>query len=168
MLARNRQNLVHVGGLTVEMHGQDGFRARREGGFNLRGVHRVGFRVNVHEHRARAREGDGGNRRNEGVRHGDNFIARADTERPQRQFQRGDAGVQPHRIFCFAVTSEFFLEQFHVLAQNEIRLGDDAAHRLLYFCRNRLILRFEVNEGDVHRDGGHHAERRGAHLMFAR
>ncbi len=92
----NREQRVHIGGLAVEMHRQERARARGDGSLRLHRVHGVGDRVNVHEDRAGANGADGFRRGDEGVRHGDDFVAGANVERLERQLQRCRARIHGH------------------------------------------------------------------------
>ena len=87
MPARHVHNRVHVGRLAVEMHGQDRLRARRDRGLNRGRIHRESAGINIHQNGARSAVGDGGNAGDKSERHGDDFIARTDSGRKQREMQ---------------------------------------------------------------------------------
>ena len=66
---------LHIGTLTEEMHGDDGFRTRRDLPLDLFGINRKRIGSDVHEHRHRVQTRDAARRRKESKRHGDHFIA---------------------------------------------------------------------------------------------
>ncbi len=125
-LPRDGEDRVHVGRLAVEVHRDDRLRARRDGGLELRRVHRVGARVNVHQPRARARVADGRDGGDERERHGDDLVARPDAGGEQRQVQRAGAGVDGDAVAGGAVGGELLLER-----------GDFAARARTGSCRAR-------------------------------
>src|SRR5262244_2189654 len=49
VLPRNRADRFHVCAMSVKMHRHDANRARRDGGFNLRGVNVIGRPIGIYE-----------------------------------------------------------------------------------------------------------------------
>ena len=79
------ENRVHVGWLPEKVDGDNRFGSRSDGLFNQSGIHRVGQRVNVHEHRLGAAVCDrlcGGHK---SVRDSDDFIAGTNSAGEQRK-----------------------------------------------------------------------------------
>jgi hypothetical protein len=148
--AGDRLDGGHVRGVAVEVHGQDESGAGREGGLDLRGVHRVADRVDVHEDGLCSREEDGLAGPDEGVGHGDDLVAGADPVGAERQVQR--VGAVGHRagVSGAAEAGELLLEAAHVLAEDEGGAAEDAGQGLVDLGADARELGLEVH----HRDGG--------------
>src|SRR5215475_4142070 len=90
-MARNGEDCRHVARHAHLMHAQDRFGACRDDLLDLSWVEVEGTGIDVNENRHRAavtnhiRGGD------VGMTNGDNFVARLDADREQRQMQRGGA-----------------------------------------------------------------------------
>ena len=85
-------------------------RAAFERLLDARGVDVEGAGIDVDEHRARAEVAENLGGRGEGERRGDNLVAGADAERPQREMQRAGAMRERERVFRADVAGEFILE----------------------------------------------------------
>src|SRR2546429_7619556 len=78
---------IHVGGVPVQMHGNNGFGAARDGSLDRLYVQRVRVWIDVHQYRCgpgmryAERGGD------EAVGRSDDLVARANVESPQRQLE---------------------------------------------------------------------------------
>ena len=79
------QDRVHVGGLTEEMHGDDGPGARRDGALELCGVHVAGVGVDVDKDGVGPCKGDGLGRGDEGRGHRDHLVGLANAQGQQSQ-----------------------------------------------------------------------------------
>ena len=79
------QNRLHLGTLAEQVHRHEGLGPRRNGPFEQRGIHVVGVRLDVHEHRLRPQARDGAGRGKERVRHRDHFISRPHAAGHERQ-----------------------------------------------------------------------------------
>ena len=85
-----------------------------------RRVHREGAGIDVDEHRRRAGVADRRHGRDEGERHGDHLVARADAGGEQRQVQRAGAGVDADAVRRAAVGGELLLEGRDLAAEGEL------------------------------------------------
>ena len=73
------QDRIHVGGMPVEVHRQDGAGAPGDGLFDPRRIKRVGVRRDIDKHRRCTGIADGGHAGDKRVRRGDDFVTRADS-----------------------------------------------------------------------------------------
>ena len=80
MLVGNLLDGGHVGALAVKVDGNDGLRLRRDGGLDLLRADALGVGAAIHENRGGACDPDGLGGGKEGVRVGDDLIARADAK----------------------------------------------------------------------------------------
>ena len=88
VLAGNRVDRVDVGALAVQRDRHDRLGARRDRRFEQRRIHVVRARIDVDEDRPGADQRDHLGGREERERHRDDFVARPDIERHQRDQQR--------------------------------------------------------------------------------
>jgi hypothetical protein len=109
---------VHVRGLTVKMHRQNGARARGDGILNLLRVEVV--RRYERLNRQWARPGVGGRQPggNVGVGWHDNLLALANPVGAQNDMQGFEAVANANAVFDAAIAREFLLEGFHFPAEN--------------------------------------------------
>ena len=143
---RDVENRVHVGRLAVQVHGNDGFRPRGDGGFELRRIHRPIARLDVHEHRRGARVFDGRDGGHEGVRDGDHFVAASDAGGEQRQVQGARAAVDADGVARVAIGGKRLLERGHRRAEDELRFVEHAEHGGVDFGLEGAVLRLEIDE----------------------
>src|SRR5690606_4377442 len=80
-------HFVHVAHLAVQRHRHDGLGARRDLGFDQRGIDITGVGLDVDEYRPGAQQHDDFGGGHEGKRRGDDFVARPDAQRHQRHEQ---------------------------------------------------------------------------------
>ena len=124
---RDRLDLVHGRGLTVQVHGHHGPRPRRDGRLETPGIEVVGLRVDVDEDRDgadqhnRARGGD----EREGRR--DHLVAGAHTHRLEGEQQRVGARVEADAVPGAAEGSELGLEGPDLGAEDEAAAREDAS-----------------------------------------
>ena len=98
VLSGDSHNRVHVARMAVEMHRHDGLCARRDFTLEVRWIKRPRIARHVGEHRLCAEMDDDIRAGGEGeVRH-DDFIARPDAERGEREVERGGAVRDAERI----------------------------------------------------------------------
>src|SRR6185503_7594151 len=71
----NFVNRIHVRATAVKMNRHDYFCSRSDCGFNLRGIHRAGTRIDFNEHGYRARITNGSCGRDKSIANGDHFTA---------------------------------------------------------------------------------------------
>ena len=112
--ARDVEDPIHVASMTGEVHRQDRadafVRAALERLLDARGIDVEGAGIDVDEHRARAEVAENLGGRGESERRGDNLVAGADAERPQREMKRAGAMRKRERVFGADVIGEFALE----------------------------------------------------------
>ena len=110
------------------MHRQDGLGARRDLRFDLSDIHQVGDGIDIDEYRTRARQEDRLGRGDEGVRDGDDLVARTDVHGAQDDMQRRRAVADADAVLHTAELGELALEGLHVLAKEQVH----ALQRLLH------------------------------------
>jgi hypothetical protein len=113
---------VHVRHDAEQADRDDGPRPGRDGGLDAAGIHQVRVGLDVHEDRRGAREEDRGHRGVEGVRDGDDLVARAVAQPGEERHQRRRAVRHGHRVLDAAVGRPALLQLRDLLA-----LGDHAA-----------------------------------------
>jgi hypothetical protein len=154
--ARNVENPIHVGHLTVQVDGQHGLKrasgsrpkraARRRVLRTARQVrlervraHAIGERVDVHELGGGPRLADRLDRRNERVRHRHDRVTAGYSGRHEREADRIGAVRDADAVLGPAVGSELALEGVHLDAADERRGAQCLAERV-----DQLILEFAV------------------------
>ena len=131
---------IHVGGVPVQMHGNNGFGAARDGSLDRLYVQRVRVWIDVHQYRCgpgmryAERGGD------EAVGRSDDLVARANVESPQRQLEGRCAGVHTDRIGRVTESGKLLLEQVHLAPQDEVCLLDYLRNRLINFRSDGPVL----------------------------
>ena len=98
MLARNREYRLHVAGLSIKMHRDDGTGAFSDSCFQQVGVEIVGVRQNINKNGCCANVGDGKASGNIRVWNSNYFISRAYIKCCQRQVQRISAIADANSI----------------------------------------------------------------------
>jgi len=129
--AREAQDRLEVGGLAVEVNREDRLGARRDRRREPGRVERERTRVNVHQHRRRAAQLNGHDRRHGGVRDGDDLIARPDAARSQRQVNRLGAAADADPKSHAQVSRKLALERRGFLAQNVSSFVEHSRDRLI-------------------------------------
>ena len=149
MPRRDRRDGVHRRKLSIEMHGDDRFRPRRDCRLDTIRIDVVGCRININQHDPRADLHDRLNRGDERVRRRDHPVALADAERFQRQKDRrrpaGDAHTVPRALKrCKGVLKlpDFF-------PADEAGMRQDTRNSRIDLRLNALILRFQIYERDI-------------------
>ncbi len=137
-----------VGGMAVDVHGEDDLRPLGDGGCHQPGIHgpRVVRDVDVHGHGATA--DDGFRRREERVRDGHDLVSGSYVERFERQFDGHRAVGERHRVLDAGEGRELLLERGGFGPADEVLAGEhalDASPHLRFDCRE---LRLEVDERD--------------------
>ncbi len=127
--ARNRVEPRHVGRLSVEVHGQERGRARRDRGFDRRRIDRQPVRIDVGEDGRRAGHADGQCAEGRRERRRDDFVARADAERAERKRDRVGAVADAHAIAGAGGGGEFIFECGEFGAENEPAARDHPIDR---------------------------------------
>ena len=114
VLGRDGLQRVHVAGHAAVVHGHDGARLRRNGGFHCRWVDGVVAGIAVHEDGNGVGLQHGGSTRHKG-NGGDNYlIPRLDSHRPQRRFERHGAVSHGNAILGVLEGGKITLEPAHL------------------------------------------------------
>jgi len=158
--ASDLENGIHVAGLAVEMHGNDGARVRGNSGFDLFRIDDERVFLDIEEDGLGAGRGNRFRGRNERMGGRDHFVPDADAERLQCQAQRVSSvpaagAVQVRRgARCVlplpAVLRKLDLEVPDILAANERAPRDDALDRGVDVVSDAQILSIEVDEWNIH------------------
>ena len=89
---------------------------------------------------------NGPGRREKRKRRRDDFVARADAQRHQRQQQRVGPRCATDRVVRVAILGTFGLELSHFLAEHELLRGEDPVDGVANFGGNRLMLSDQIDE----------------------
>ena len=150
MLARDGVNGVHVGRLPIQMYGDDGAGARRDGRRKARWIQVVSGGQRLHRHRfgtgLRHRQPGG----NVGVGRHDDLVARANAVAPQNQMQRVKPVAHAHAMAGAAVSGKFGLERLYLGTQNVVASGEHTVKRRLQLALERQVHGLEVKKRDFH------------------
>jgi hypothetical protein len=147
---RDRHQLEHVGHLAVQVHGHDRAGARRDRALHRGGIDVERVRLNVHEHRCAAGIVDRAGRREERERRGNDFVARRQVQRLERQEQRIGAARAADAVLGVRHARDLDLELRHRGPHDELLRLDDFHHRRQHIVLDRLVLSNEIQHGDVH------------------
>jgi hypothetical protein len=142
---------VHITEPAVEVHGQDGPRARGNGALHLLGIHGVVIQ-HVDENGRGAAVDDRGHGRHERVPDGDHLVAGGDSGRHQGEVQRVIAAVDPDGVACPDKRGEVLFEGAQLLPVDEV-----AARQAVHDRRIDLALEPRVMGARVHK--GHLIDR---------
>ena len=154
-MAAYLQELVPIGALAVKIGDDDGFgKLVVLLGFDQFGPQQFG--VHVPRGPVRIEEGQGGPQKghrtdtaDEGKRGGQDGVARADSEFPQRQMHRGGAAVECETVRNTGVGGEFLFKRLHHRTQ-----GRDVI-TLEGFVNQLQFLRTQMWRGEEDGGGGH-------------
>ena len=126
----------------VEMDGDNGARAWRDGGFNFRRVNETCVRLDLDEDGGCAGVANRRRRGDEGIADGDDFVAGFNLCGEQREMQRARAGIDADAVAHTAIGCELRLEPLDLRAENELRRVEHARNRFINFRLDALVLRF--------------------------
>ncbi len=118
-IAQDAAEAVHVRRMAIEMHGQEGARARRDRLRRPIDVDQARARLDIDQNRGGAYRLDGQGRRNKGVRGSDHLVPRTDPPGAQGQGQRVQAVADSDHVFCAAIGRERAFEALHLRAADE-------------------------------------------------
>ena len=150
-LPPQRHQRVEVGGVAVEVDGEDGLRPRRDRRRDRRRRDVQGRGIEVREHRARARAHHGQRGKGGGEGRRDHLVARADAQPFQRELDGlGAVGDRDH-LPRPQPGRELALEGFSLRPQDEPPGVQHPRHRGVDLGAHRPDVGLEVDEGD----GGH-------------
>jgi hypothetical protein len=107
------------------VHGHDGGSPRRDGGRGGVRIEREAVRIDVREYRPRARHHDRQRRVGGGQGRRDDLVARADSERTERNRERIGSCSDAGRLGRAARSRELALERVQLRSQHEPAARDD-------------------------------------------
>jgi hypothetical protein len=148
MTARDRQDRIHVSHRSMEMDRHDRLGARRDRALDPRRIHGPAIGIDIDKDRRGAAIEDGGGRRDEGQRNGDDLIAGSDAGSEQRQVQRRSAAVDGNAAIGAAIRGKGIFEGDDFRAENELSAVQDAGQRGIDRILGLAILRLEIEERD--------------------
>ena len=126
------------------MDRQDGLGSLPDGPFEQRGIHVVGVRLDVHEHRLRAQARDGAGRRKERVRHRDHLVSRSHAAGHERQQDRVGAGGHADGLAHADVFLNVLLQIGHARPEDERLLVADRFEGRHDLRADLTVLGFQV------------------------
>jgi hypothetical protein len=144
-------NRVDVRRLSVEMHGQNRFRAWRDGGLDALGIEVVRARIRLHRHGRGAGVADRQPGRDVGVGRDDHLVARADVPRAEHEVHRIETVADAHAVFHADEGGELALEGAHLVTEDVPAAVEDALDRFVDRSGQLAIRRFHVEERNGHR-----------------
>jgi hypothetical protein len=147
----DRIDRIEVGRTAVEVDRHDRARASGDRGFDPCRVEVRSLGKDVREDRRRAGVGDRLRGRDEGVRGGDDLVARPDPGREEREVQRARPGVERDAVPGSRELGELALERGHLVSEHELAAAADTVDRGEDLLAQRLVLPTEVVVGNVHR-----------------
>ena len=140
-----------------EVHRHDRLRPRRDAGCDVGRIEVQRDRVDVGEHRGRARAGDRLGGRVERERRADHLVAGADAHRLEREHERVGAVGDADRMGHVEVRRRLALERLDLGPEDEATRLEDLAETLFELRDERRVLRLDVDERNhdirVYRDG---------------
>src|SRR6266566_468039 len=167
MLLGELPNGIHMGGVTVEMHGKNSFRARSACPFDASHVNGMRKWIHIHQDRCRPGVGNGQSRGDKTVGSGNDLVAGPDVIRPENQLQCRSAGIYADRVSSFTESSKFLLEKAHLPPEDEVCFLDYSGGGLIDLVSDSAVLGGEINEGNLRRlICWHRHLRRHDHLCF--
>ncbi len=117
---------------------------------NLLGIDEKASVQDVDEDRLRADVADRFRSRDERVRHGDDFVSRGNARCPQRESEGVGAVADADRVLHPDERRELLFEGGDLFTQDERRRLKHACDRGIDLGGERLVLCFEIDEGDLH------------------
>src|SRR5579872_3224943 len=142
--ARDLKNWIHIGGLPIQMHGQNHLRSRRNRRLDRRGIHRERAWIDVHQYRSRARVQHGSNAGYKREWNRDNFVAWADSRGQQREMQCARTRIEPDALGGAAIRGELLLEIRNFMSEDELAALENTANRGIDFGLDAAILRLQI------------------------
>src|SRR6266849_8066866 len=137
--ARQLQDRVHVGRLTIEMDWDDCFRLRCDLCLNLADIDVVGLRIDVAKNDLRAGRGDCFRRCNEAVRRCNYLIAYPNA----KTLERDEQGIGPvaytDTMFDLTKPSKSLFESPDIGASNKGGCGNDLLNGCIDFIFDALV-----------------------------
>src|SRR5262249_15027143 len=142
----NLQNRVEIGRESKQMNRKNGARFFRDRLFDHIGRDVECVRKNVHKDRLRSCASDGSRSRDERKGGRNDFVARTDPARAQRQVERVRTRCAADRKWRFHISSCFLFKQFYLLPKNKLLTFQNRLNGLQNFAAYRRELCLEVEE----------------------
>ena len=149
-VARELEQRLEVGALSVQVHWNECARARAAGPRRGVDVDRVGDGVDVREHRRGAGRDDRGHSGDARARRRDHLVPWPDAHGAQGELERVGARRDADRLARPAVRGELALERADLLAAQEDAAVEHALVREVELAAHLLRLATQVEEGDSH------------------
>src|SRR6266705_2240348 len=127
-------------GVPVQMNGNNGFGAARDGPLDRRYLQGVSVRIDVDQYRLGPGMRYAQCRGDEAVGRRDDLVPRANVESPQRQLERRCAGVHTDRTLRVTEGGKLLLEETHLASQDEVCFVDYFRNRLIDFGLDGPVL----------------------------
>ena len=143
---RERREPVDGGGMAVQVHRHDGFRARRERARGGLGIHGQRVGLDVHEHGRGAGHGDRGGRGDERKGRRQHLVAARDAERAEGQSQRVGAGADAERMPRPGELRQLRLQRAALGAEHELAAIEHALGGRHQLALEGRVLAREIQE----------------------
>ena len=140
------QDRIHVRGLAVQMHRENGLGSLGNRRLDRRDVHRESARIDVDEHRGCIHIVDRGHRCHEGEGDGNDFVATPDVGCEQRQVQGAGSGIHADTVRRLTVGRKLCLECGHFGTERELATVQNALDRGVHLVLDRRVLRLEIDK----------------------
>ncbi len=150
VLPGNLQDRVEVGRLAVQMHRDDGLRARRHLLRDFRRIEIEEALLEIAENYLRAGQADGFRRGNGRVDRRDDLIARADAETLQGGKQTACGAGHAADLRHALPRRHLLLERLDVFAADVVAAVDDPAGGLVQRCLDGLMLSAQIEKRYFH------------------
>ncbi len=150
MPARDRQDRGHVGGLAVQVHGQDDLGARGDGRLDQCVINVVRGLVRLDRNWHRTALADRQPSGDVGVRRNDDLVAWTDVHRPQHQMQGVESVRHADGVVGFAELGELGFECFNLGTKNIVAAAKDPLDRLVDSRLEFEVRRLKVEEWHLH------------------
>jgi len=137
---RNFHDRIHVGRLTVEVHGQYGLGARSDRRLDGSRVHRERAGLDIDQDRPRPGVEHCGNAGDKGKWHRDDFIVRSNSRGEQGEMNRTRAGIQSDALCSCAIRSELFFKGSNLSAEHKLAALKHSCNGLVDFWFDVVVL----------------------------
>ncbi len=128
----------------IEVYGNDGAGSRSDDLLNQRGINVRGSGIDIHKDRLRPGVANRLGRRDECVRSGNDFIARPDAGRQQRQVQSARTRIKGDAVLHLAIIRKRLFKSLDLFPQNE---RSSAAHPVKR--RTNLVSQFGILRSQI-------------------
>ena len=159
----NRHDAIHVRALPKQMHGDNSFRLRGDGGLDRRRIDVERVREDIHKHRLGPDATHATGCGEEGKRRNDHLIARTDPQSHQRREDRIRPAAHANPVRHTAQCGQFGLESRHIGTENVLLRVQHTIDGRSDLRFDRSILRRKVKEWYFHAAQYHRIVRSSQH-----